>query len=101
MRYRIYSPLRWLAIGLALVCVWLDFNLREPPRPQLAQYEWRRTVSGWEELPRWEAPPEESPARPFVFAGVLFAATAVALSLPFASRRQGQVDGSAGALAAE
>jgi len=82
--------LRFLAVGLALFCVWFDFTLREPPRPQLASYEWRRTVSGWEELPRWEAPPEPTPARPFLFASVLLGATAVALSLPFISKRPGR-----------
>ena len=101
MRYRIISRLRWLAIGLTLCCVWFDLNLREPPRPQLVRYDWRRTLSGWEELPRWEAPPEETSPRPLLFAGVLFGAAAVALSLPFASRRQGQEGASARGLAAE
>jgi hypothetical protein len=101
MRYRILSSLRWLAVGLALFCVWFDVSLREPPRPQLARYEWRRTASGWEELPRWEAPPEETPTRPFLFAAVLFGAAAVALSLPFASKRPGQLTDSGGALVAE
>ncbi|HEY2841715.1 MAG TPA: hypothetical protein VGJ26_21320 [Pirellulales bacterium] len=81
MRPETCSRLRIFAIGLGLACVWFDINLGEEPRPQLAGYDWRRTVDGWEETPRWQPPPTTTSfARPLLWASALSGAAAAALS---------------------
>lgn len=75
------SRLRWWAIGLAVTCFWLDFNLRELPRPQTVGYDWRRTADGWEEEPSWQAPPVELLPKPLFVAGAICVTAAAALSL--------------------
>jgi hypothetical protein len=50
-------------------------------------------VNGWEESPRWQAPPAESFARPLIVASLFFGASAAVLSLRVFARSEDLNDG--------
>jgi hypothetical protein len=49
-------PLLWLAVVLAAIVMAAPLYLPGADRPEIAGYNWRRTVSGWERLPEWRVP---------------------------------------------
>ena len=79
------STVRLLAWLLALFAVvaWAGWHAQwTAAQPELAGYNWRRTVTGWEHVPAWRPPAVDSrPAfHPLLLASVQLAASLLALS---------------------